>query len=102
MSAEFEKRVHTNHNLKREELDSLKMAHSTEIEQLNNKHTQELTSLYIESMEANKFMEKLEHKIQGLEQDKETLEKTIEEKKVGVVILEFLKEEATNVNEELK
>jgi hypothetical protein len=37
-----------------------------------------------------------------MEQDKEALEKTIEENKVGAIILKFLKAEATNVNEELK
>jgi hypothetical protein len=53
-------------------------------------------------MEANKFIEQLEHKIQGLEQDKERLEKTLEESKIGTLILESLKVEATTVNEELK
>jgi hypothetical protein len=44
----------------------------------------------------------LEQKIQGMEKDKETLENTIEENKVGSIALESLKVEATTMNEELK
>jgi hypothetical protein len=69
---------------------------------MKNKYTQELTSLQVEQVETNKFLEQQEHKILGLEQYKENLERDIEENKERTLSLEVLREEATTVNEELK
>jgi hypothetical protein len=43
------------------------MTHSKEIEQLKNKHARDLTNLQTKSVEASRFIEQLEHKIQVLE-----------------------------------
>lgn len=45
---------------------------------MKNKYTLELTSLQVEQVETNKFLEQQEHKILGLEQYKENLERDIE------------------------
>jgi hypothetical protein len=76
--------------------------HSREMEQMKNKYTQELTSLQAEQVETNKFIEQQEHKILGLEQYKERLERDIEENKEATLALESLMVEATMINDELK
>jgi hypothetical protein len=53
------------------------------MEQMKNKYTQELIQSTIEQVETNKFIEHLEHKILGLEKDKERLERYLEESKAG-------------------
>jgi hypothetical protein len=53
-------------------------------------------------VEASKFIEQLEHKILGMEDDQEKIEKYLEENWIGVLILETIKAEANVVNEVLK
>jgi hypothetical protein len=52
-------------------------------------------------MEANKFIEQLEHKILGTgTRIKKKLKKALEENQTGALILETIKEEAKAINEE--
>ena len=73
MHVDFEKKFQLNENLHREEPNSLKQWNSRETKKLKNNYSQELINLHTKCVEARNFIEQLEHKLQGLEQDKETL-----------------------------
>jgi chromosome segregation ATPase len=76
--------------------------HSQETEQLKTSHTQEIANLETKCQELVRFSEQQGHKILGLEQEKQKLENVIKENDKETIIIRTVKEEANNVNEELK
>jgi hypothetical protein len=102
MSAEFERRAQAQWDTHAKELESIKLKLCEEIEQIKREHVGEASKLQTKLTESKRFMEQQKYQILGLEQEKQKLEKALEESKTSTLIVETVKAKALELNEKLK